>query len=212
MDNANDTGTGTVDAAAAAAKDYDDERSTIVVDNSWRLPVGSKRPRSKPDYVAVDDGSTDKSKAVPGSVDLSKLRISYDTVIPAPNNPGKLLHHRIIRDWRDKHPVPSFATNDTLKALNGWRDQILRRAFPPIREARAAWLQSEEDFVLQLLIVQFDSYGQPKWNRLTNEFNEAQQGLQQGKDSILASQWTKSGALEVDRIAPVCLPATRHPQ
>jgi hypothetical protein len=150
-------------------------------------------PRKKSGDVAIDDGTIDFTCAVVGVEDPSNLILVFDTTRSDPNNPGSTIPgERVLNRC---HFKVDFNDKDSVKHLNSWRRQILRRNFPPIRKVRVYWLQSEKDTVLALIKEQLKSHKYLKWNRLTNTYNQQRSGVTQraGEKYVLVGNKKSDG-------------------
>jgi hypothetical protein len=148
----------------------------------------------------------DRTNAVTGVADRSKLKIKFNTERDDPDREGGVIPGDPVEyDYLENHAEPDWNNAEEVRILNTWRRQIFGRNFAPIRKTRELWLQSEKDLVLTLMREQLEQRGFIKWNRLSNRFN-LQMHLA-GVVQPFGQGFIKSGnqnisILREDRVAP----------
>lgn len=154
-------------------------------------------------FYAVDDGTIDKSSAVVGIEDASKLLISFDTQKKDPERSGHFIRgERAIYNYLEHHTKPDWNKKNDVHALNAWRCQVLKRASENIRKTRSRWLQSERDAILALAADQLQHQATVKWNRLGNTYNATQYNTLQPAGEEYLSKGNKKSAMTEDPSAP----------
>ncbi|KUJ14883.1 uncharacterized protein LY89DRAFT_735944 [Mollisia scopiformis] len=150
---------------------------------------------------AIDDGSFDKTNAVLGIVDHSKLTITLYMQTQDPDRPEEYIRGE-KRTYTYLHQNPDFHDKKDIMTINKWRQQVFSRCLGRIGKSRVPWLKSEKQLVLDLVRQQFQRRSMVKWNKLANTYNEIQDGVMQGVGDdaaaihLSARRWTEFVELE----------------
>lgn len=149
------------------------------------------------------DASHDREPVRRGVPEPEKLRVTFQSVIDDPNNPGKTLPGNpavyVFKqgvDWYD--PI-------SIVKINSWRSQLYRRIVGPKEETRYRWTQKEEHFLVSLVQEHLESpevdgrYGLIDWEFIASQFNAKWKHHVFAKGEPLASvRITISGTEEVE--------------
>jgi hypothetical protein len=165
------------------------------IKNAPKRPIGHR-----PIAVGVD-----RTPTVIGTVDRSKLTITFDTERNDPKNKGQVIAGvRVSYQYLENNPEPDVNNVEDIRAINSWRRKIFGRNFPPLRKARELWLQSEKDLVLDLMCRQFERHKYLRWNLLANDYNRQMalsDVVQHAGEHYVKSSGRLDG-LKEDRVAP----------
>ncbi|KAG9243633.1 hypothetical protein BJ878DRAFT_509987 [Calycina marina] len=147
----------------------------------------------------------DRSPAVVGRREVSKLSVSYktkkyDDQQRLIDGAGAIYRYPHEMDWNNR---------DHVKKLNAWREQIHRRTFDQKRKTRPYWIEAEKAAVIELLgqhlqeraaVSKFD----PLYKRVANVYNTRYHGRLQfaGHRLVADSRARAGGLLDKDRPAP----------
>lgn len=134
--------------------------------------------------------------------DLRKLRIVFETVQEDPKNAGQPLSGRTIT--KTYYHKVDFANHAQVLDLNAWRTKTINQALNNRGKYSKSWLQSEKDFLLELITEQAEkSHPKFPWNRVTNQYNHRLAGVLQGPEERFVLQGNRSSAtLDGTRLAP----------
>ncbi len=159
-------------------------------------------PRKTPGDKAIDDGTIDFENAVVGERDESKLSIDYNTTRRDPNNHGNTISgDRVQNRYRE---TVDFNDENSVRRLNAWRSQILRRNFPDRRKKSLhPWLQSEMETVLGLIREQMKARRTFRWTSVANSYNrEMSATTQKAGEKLFKGGNRKVSVLKRDRQTP----------
>jgi len=171
-------------------------------------PTEKNRGKRRGELPVEPSGGLDRSPAVVGSRDPTKLVIQYDTrkVIHKRGTPqlvkgaGAFYRYPHRMDWNSK---------ENIKKLNAWREQIHRRQFDRKRKTRHYWLESEKVAVLEAFETHLQERAlrgknEPLWNRLANTYNARYYNrIQRTGSRFVADGRAKGdGLMDRDRLTP----------
>ncbi|KAG4435855.1 hypothetical protein IFR05_008652 [Cadophora sp. M221] len=176
------------------------ERDPVNPD-SKRGPYPST-PKKIPGSLPVPDQDIDRTFARRGKPDPSKytIVIKYQKT----EKDGKVVPAKTVKySYLNKHNEPKWDSSETLKCLNQWRSQVMKRAFGTVGPPKKMWLKSEQKIILDLMRKQFERKNAIKWKRLANSYNNLLKGKIQSKgEELISTNATKTNNLNTDRVPP----------
>lgn len=136
-------------------------------------------------------GTVSREPAKVGAKNESLMKIEFTLI--RRNNVGSKLRE----DWLFTygHPV-DWNNRDSIRRLNAWREQILRRLFGNKRSTRKYWTLWEKNRLIYLIKAQMaedPSRKKLQWNRIHNDFNRGHAGQVSRVGSRLAAENDKKG-------------------
>lgn len=90
--------------------------------------------------IAIDNSTVDRSPAHVDNEERSKLILRWSTVVPNKSNTGQYVAGPDIQYIYSKSV--DWASKDSIRALNAWREQLFRRNFGEARKTREKYGKS----------------------------------------------------------------------
>ncbi|TGO31705.1 hypothetical protein BHYA_0428g00050 [Botrytis hyacinthi] len=139
-------------------------------------------PKGKRGTRCIDDGTIDRSPAVIGKPDPSKLVVRFKTEeIDECSN--KLIRGDIEFQYEDDSKSVRVDWNDTksLHALNNWRNQVIRRNIGKVYDNKDFWTVQEQKTLTELVRSYLNAKKDIDWAQIASDYNSSIENIEQGK-------------------------------
>ncbi|TGO07734.1 hypothetical protein BTUL_0250g00050 [Botrytis tulipae] len=139
-------------------------------------------PKGKRGTRCIDDGTIDRSPAILGKPDFSKLVVRFKTEeIDECSN--ELIQGDIEFRYEDESKGIRVDWNDTksLHALNNWRNQVIRRNIGKVYDNKDFWTVQEQKILTELVRSHLDSKKDIDWAQIAGDYNSSIENIEQNK-------------------------------
>ncbi|KAJ8063921.1 hypothetical protein OCU04_007771 [Sclerotinia nivalis] len=139
-------------------------------------------PKGKRGTRYVDDGTTDRSPAVLGKPDPSKLVISFKTE-ETDEYTNEVVEGDIRFEYNDdaKGVQVDWNSAKSVHALNNWRSQLIRRAIGKAYDNREFWTVQEQQILTNLIRDYLDGEKDIDWMQIARDYNLLVKNIEQEK-------------------------------
>ncbi|TGO47303.1 hypothetical protein BCON_0284g00050 [Botryotinia convoluta] len=139
-------------------------------------------PKGKRGTRCIDDGTIDRSPAILGKPDPSKLIVRFKTE-ETDEHSNKLIQGDVEFQYQDDSKSVRVDWNDTksLHALNNWRNQVIRRNIGKVYDNKDFWTVQEQKILTELVRDYIDAQKDIDWTQIANDYNSSIENLEQDK-------------------------------
>ncbi|KAF7912517.1 uncharacterized protein EAF01_001538 [Botrytis porri] len=139
-------------------------------------------PKGKRGTRCIDDGTIDRSHAMLGQPDPSKLVVRFKTeeINEFSNKP---IHGDVEFRYEDDSEGVRVDWNDkqSLHALNNWRNQVIRRNIGKVYDNKDFWTVQEQKILTELVRDYVNAKKDIDWTQIANDYNSSTENLEQDK-------------------------------
>ncbi|KAF7918753.1 uncharacterized protein EAE97_011848 [Botrytis byssoidea] len=139
-------------------------------------------PKGKRGTRCIDDGTIDRSPAILGKPDLSKLVVRFKTE-ETDECSNELIQGDIEFQYEDESKSIRVDWNDakSLHALNNWRNQVIRRNIGKVYDNGNFWTVQEQKILTELVRSHLDSEKDIDWAQIASDYNSSIENIEQNK-------------------------------
>ncbi|APA14082.1 predicted protein [Sclerotinia sclerotiorum 1980 UF-70] len=139
-------------------------------------------PKGKRGARYIDDGTTDRSPAVLGKPDTSKLVISFKTE-ETNEYTNEVVEGDVRFEYSDdaKGVQVDWNSAKSIHAVNNWRSQLIRRAIGKAYDNKEFWTVQEQQILTNLIRDYLDGEKDIDWMQISREYNSLIRNIEQEK-------------------------------
>ncbi|CAD6443100.1 76a1449b-6009-4ed4-a5c4-92b6300443d1 [Sclerotinia trifoliorum] len=139
-------------------------------------------PKGKRGARYIDDGTTDRSPAVLGKPDNSKLVIRFKTE-ETDEYTNEVVESDVRFEYSDdaKGVQVDWNSAKSIHALNNWRSQLTRRAIGKAYDNKEFWTVQEQQILTALIRDYLDGGKDIDWMQIAREYNSLVRNIEQEK-------------------------------
>ncbi|KAM0155345.1 hypothetical protein ACHAQE_006795 [Botrytis cinerea] len=139
-------------------------------------------PKRKRGTICIDDGTIDRSPAILGEPDPSKLVLRFKTQETDEYTNKPIQSDVEFRYGEGSKGVP-VDWNDTksLNALNNWRNQVIRRSIGKAYDHKEFWTVQEQKIITELVRDYLNAKKDIDWTQIADDYNSSIEKIEQDK-------------------------------
>ncbi|KAF5876405.1 uncharacterized protein Bfra_002809 [Botrytis fragariae] len=139
-------------------------------------------PKGKRGTRCIDDGTIDRSPAILGKPDPSKLVVRFKTE-EIDDCSNKLIQGDVEFQYEDDSKGVRVNWNDakSLHALNNWRNQVIRRNIGKVYDNNDFWTVQEQKILTELVRDYLNAKKDIDWTQIADDYNSSIENIEQDK-------------------------------
>ncbi|TEY33285.1 hypothetical protein BOTCAL_0686g00020 [Botryotinia calthae] len=141
-------------------------------------------PKRKRGTLCIDDGTIDRSPAILGEPDPSKLVLRFKTQ-ETDEHTNKLIQSDVEFRYGEDSKGVRVDWNDTksLHALNNWRNQVIRRSIGKAYDNKEVWTVQEQKIITGLVRDYLNAKKDIDWTQIADDYNSSIEKIEQDKET-----------------------------
>ncbi|ESZ97836.1 hypothetical protein SBOR_1781 [Sclerotinia borealis F-4128] len=137
-------------------------------------------PKSKRGNRCIDDGTIDRSPALIGKPDPSKLIICFKTE-ETDEYTNEIIKSDVRHEYEDdeKGVKVDWDNSKSIQALNNWRSQVIRRAIGKAYDSKEFWTVQEQKIITGIVLDYLNAGKDIDWRQIAHEYNSLTRDIAQ---------------------------------
>ncbi|EMR82902.1 hypothetical protein BcDW1_8451 [Botrytis cinerea BcDW1] len=139
-------------------------------------------PKRKRGTICIDDGTIDRSPAILGEPDPSKLVLRFKTQETDEYTNKPIQSDVEFRYGEGSKGVPvDWKDTKSLNALNNWRNQVIRRSIGKAYDHKEFWTVQEQKIITELVRDYLNAKKDIDWTQIADDYNSSIEKIEQDK-------------------------------